>query len=243
MRGGTANRHARLWGSPAEIARSSVKECSEGNTMTQLIESALKEQGDSILIAASKRGEGRAFDVLVERYNTRIFGVVLRMTRNREHAEDVVQQSFQKAFIRLQSFEGKSSFSTWLTRIAINEALIWVRKTRALREVALERTRAGDETATCLEIPDANASPEETFVLEERSQILSRAINRLAPVLRTTLRLHLDGRTIGEAARIMGIPIPTIKARLFRARQKLSEHLKSRGQIREEIQQHRSKAA
>lgn len=213
--------------------------------MTQLIDSALKEQGDSILIAASKRGEARAFGVLVERYNARIFGVVRRMTHNREHAEDVVQPSFQKAFIHLQSFEGKSSFSTWLTRIAINEALMWARKTRALREVALERTRARDETTNCLEIPDANTSPEETFALDERSRILSRAINRLAPVLRTTLRLRLDGRTAGEAAQIMGIPTPTIKARLFRARQKLklSKHLKSLGQIREETQQHRGKAA
>lgn len=211
--------------------------------MTQLTDSTLKEQADSILIAASKRGEGRAFDALVERYNSKIFAVVFRITRNREDAQDIVQLSFQKAFIHLQSFEGKSSFSTWLTRIAINEALMWVRKNRALREIALESIRQNEETPTCLDIPDDNANPEETCALEERSRILASAINRLAPPLRTTLRLHLQGRTAGDVGQIMGIRTPTIKARLFRAREKLRTHFKSLDRNREATQRHRREAA
>ena len=85
--------------------------------------SALTEAPDSLLVAGSKRGESGIFGVLVERYQAKIFSVALRVTRNREDAERVVQQSFQKAFLYLHIFEGKSPFSAWLTRIVINEAL------------------------------------------------------------------------------------------------------------------------
>ena len=84
---------------------------------------ALTEAPDSILVAGSRRGESGIFGVLVERYQAKIFSVALRVTRNREDAERVVQQSFQKGFLYLHIFEGKSPFSAWLTRIVINEAL------------------------------------------------------------------------------------------------------------------------
>src|SRR5260370_7177258 len=88
----------------------------------------LVAQKDTALVAAAKTGDGRAFELLVERHEGRIFSIAQRMTRNREDAEDVVQQSFQKAFINLQKFEGDSLFSTWLTRIPINEALMFFRR-------------------------------------------------------------------------------------------------------------------
>jgi RNA polymerase sigma-70 factor (ECF subfamily) len=97
-----------------------------GGTMLSELTSAgsLAEAPDSILIAAGKRGQVSIFDVLVERYQARLFSVAFRITGNREDAEDVVQQSFQNAFVHLHTFAGKSSFATWLTRIAINEALM-----------------------------------------------------------------------------------------------------------------------
>ncbi len=79
---------------------------------------------EAALVLAAKRGDGQAFEILIERYQKRILAVARRFTRIREDAEDVVQQSLQKAFVHLHKFEGKSSFSTWLTRIAINEALM-----------------------------------------------------------------------------------------------------------------------
>ena len=120
--------------------------------------SALTEAPDSILVAASKRGERGTFRVLVERYQAKIFSVALHVTRNREDAEDVVQQSFQKAFIHLHAFEGKSSFSTWLTRIVINEALMIPRKTRALTATALDDVRSDHKTEFRVEISDASLS-------------------------------------------------------------------------------------
>jgi RNA polymerase sigma-70 factor (ECF subfamily) len=100
----------------------------------------LVAQKDAALVAGAKTGYARAFELLVERHERRIFSIARRMTRNREDAEDVVQQSFQKAFINLRKFEGDSLFSTWLTRIAINEALMLLR-TRILRTVACSESR------------------------------------------------------------------------------------------------------
>ena len=92
--------------------------------ISESINSHLTEAPDSILIAASNRGEGGVFAVLVERYRATLFSAAFRITRNREDAEDVVQQSFQKAFLQLHRFEAKSSFSTWLTNIATHEAYV-----------------------------------------------------------------------------------------------------------------------
>ena len=114
--------------------------------------SALTEAPDSILVAASKRGESETFGVLAERYQAKIFSVALRLTRNREDAEHVVQQSFQKAFIHLHTFEGKSSFSTWLTHIVINEALMIPRKNRALTPSSLDDVKSDHETEFPVEV-------------------------------------------------------------------------------------------
>src|SRR5271155_2332868 len=95
---------------------------------------------DSLLVAAAKASDTRAFELLVERHERRIFSTAHRITRNREDAEDVVQQSFQKAFIHLKRFEAKSRFCTWLTRIAINEALMLLRRNRGSHEVPIEES-------------------------------------------------------------------------------------------------------
>src|SRR5260370_7448572 len=105
---------------------------------------SLSDQGDMALGAGAKNENRQAFEILVERHARRIFFAARRMTRTREDAEDVVQQSLQKAFVHLHQFKGKSSFSTWLTRIAINEALIFLRKGRGLRDGLMNHsTEAG----------------------------------------------------------------------------------------------------
>lgn len=118
---------------------------------------ALTEESDSALIAAAKNGEHRAFELLVKRYQGRIFSVASHITRNREDAQDVVQQSFQNAFLHLHAFEEKSPFLTWLTRIAINEALMCLRKNRRLRAVSLEEVNL--EHASVLSTETSRASP------------------------------------------------------------------------------------
>jgi RNA polymerase sigma-70 factor (ECF subfamily) len=98
----------------------------------------LAEEDDMTLVTAAESGRNQAFEVLVGRYHRRILRVALRFARIREDAEDLVQQTFQKVFVHLQQFQGDSSFSTWITRIAINEALNWLRVKCARPEVAIE---------------------------------------------------------------------------------------------------------
>jgi RNA polymerase sigma-70 factor (ECF subfamily) len=154
------------------------------------------------------------------RYQARIFAVAFRITRNREDAQDVVQQSFHKAFLHLDAFQGKSSFSSWLTRIAINEALMYLRKKRGLSEISLEDMKS--ETESCpMEIPDRRKTPAEIYEQSEAKQILFTAINRLSLESRTAVLLRLEERSIEEAAEVLGVVSGTLKARLFRAREKL----------------------
>ena len=181
---------------------------------------------EGMLVAAARKGEATAFAMLVERHKRKILAVARRRTRTREDAEDVVQQSFQKAFLHLHQFEGRSSFSTWLTRIAINEARMLQRRSRGLREVSIDDSTANEERASALEIPDSSPNPETSYSQREWVRMLSMAINELPPGTREAIQLHeLDERSTEETARIMGITVSALKGRMFHGRRKLRERL------------------
>ena len=182
----------------------------------------LTEESDWDLVVAVKNGEDRAFEILVNRYKARILSLAFRTTRNHEDAQDVTQQSFQNAFVHLQKFQGESSFPTWLTRIAINEALTRLRKNRVSRAVSLEEVNLEYASVLSTERSDAGANPEELYIQREKEQILSFVIDRLPPLLQGAVRLYLDDLTVEEVGQCLGVRIPTVKARLFRGRQKAS---------------------
>jgi RNA polymerase sigma-70 factor, ECF subfamily len=183
--------------------------------------SVLREESDSTLVAATKNGESQAFEVLVKRHEAKTFSVAFGITRNREDAQDVVQQSFHKAFMHLDRFQGKSSFLTWLTRIAINEGLMCLRRTRSRREVSLDDAKSDSEDLFQPEIADRGENPAEIYEQLENERILCEAMNHLGAEFRTAVRLQLEERTARETAEILGLGLATVKARLFRARQKL----------------------
>src|SRR5882724_1927450 len=116
--------------------------------------------GERTLIVAAKNGDEQAFETLFKRYRRRTLAVVLRYVLVVEDAEDIVQQSFYKAFVHLCQFQGESSFSTWLTRIAINEALMFLRHVRLAREVSIDRIGDEEGSPAILEKPDSNPNPE-----------------------------------------------------------------------------------
>jgi len=184
------------------------------------------EESDWALVAAAKNGEDEAFEILVRRYQVTILSVAFRITRNREDAEDVVQQSVQNAFVHLRQFQEQSSFSTWLTRITINEALMCLRKNRRLRAVSLDEIGSEPGDTVSVEIPDASASPEAAYMKREEEQILSFVINKLPATLQTAVHLYLDDLTVKEIARRLGVGRPGVKARLFRGRNKAIELFK-----------------
>jgi RNA polymerase sigma-70 factor, ECF subfamily len=181
---------------------------------------------DEMLVAAAKKGQATAFAMLVERHQRKLFFAALRITRNREDAEDVVQQSFQKTFVHLASFVGRSSFSTWLTRVAINEALMLLRKNRGSREVLIDDLNGNEDTATPPEVPDSTPDPEVIYSHREWERMLSSAMNKLPHETRRAIQLReLDERSTEETARIMGISVGAVKARVFHGRKKLREKL------------------
>jgi len=187
---------------------------------------ACREQ-EAVLVLAAKGGNGHAFEILIERYQRRILAIAWRFTRIREDAEDIMQQSLQKAFLHLHKFEGKSSFSTWLTRIAINEALMLLRRGRGRREVSIDDLISGnEETALRVEMPDLHAGPESAFLQSERSRILSEAMDKLTPLTRKAIELRELGElSTREAAGVMGLSVGAVKARVFQGRKKLRRAL------------------
>jgi RNA polymerase sigma-70 factor (ECF subfamily) len=188
---------------------------------------SLSDKGDMPLVAAAKNEDRQAFEILVERHARRVFFAARRMTRTREDAEDVVQQSWQKAFVHLRQFEGKSSFPTWLTRIAINEALMLLRKSRGLREILINDSTEGEEALFVLEIPDSDPNPEDSYSQRERQRILLAALNELPHGMRRAIQLReLDERSTEETARIMGISVSAVKARVFHGKRRLRKRLK-----------------
>lgn len=182
---------------------------------------------DHALVLAANRGEAQAFEILVKRYQPKIFGTALRFTRVREDAEDIVQETFHKAFIHLHRFEGKSSFFTWLTRIAINEALMLLRKSRSRREVSMEISIEDETVAHQLEIPDPVPGPEANYLKREAAEILRSAIGKLTAGLRTALELRELGElSTRETARRLGVSVDAVKARVFDGRRKLRKSLR-----------------
>jgi RNA polymerase sigma-70 factor (ECF subfamily) len=188
---------------------------------------SIPRKADMTLVAAAKNGNRRAFEILVKRHERKIFFVARRITRSREDAEDVVQQTFQKAFTHLRKFEGRSAFSTWLTRIAITEGLICLRRRRGVREVLIDDLNANEENPAALDVPDSSPDPEAIYSQREWVEMLYSAVNELPVGMRRAIQLReLEERSSEETAQIMGISVGALKGRTFHGRRKLHERLK-----------------
>jgi RNA polymerase sigma factor (sigma-70 family) len=178
------------------------------------------------LVAAAKSGQRAAFGELCERNAKKIFRVARRITRNREDAEDAVQNSFLNAFVHLTDFDRRSRFSTWLTRIAINSALAKLRKNRRVREVPMEEPNATAEFETHYETRDTAPNPEESYSQLERKEVVSAAIGGLQPGARRVVEFHqLQELSARETAQILGVSTTAVKSRMFHARAALREML------------------
>src|SRR5260370_4430899 len=185
----------------------------------------LRQDSDGALVAATKRGDTQAFDELVVRHKQRVLAVAQRITNNREDAEDVAQESFHKAFLHLDAFQEKSRLSTWLTRIAMNEAFMLLRRRRVGVEVLPENPDDGVNSSSEAFV-DQSPNPEESCSQRERTQLLAEAINRLGPTIRTAILLRdIEERPVKETAQILGASITAVNARVFQGRRKLRRTL------------------
>jgi RNA polymerase sigma-70 factor (ECF subfamily) len=170
-------------------------------------------------------GDRRVFGELVERTSPKIFALGLRMLGNEQDAEDMLQETYLKAFKALPNFEKRSSISTWLFRIAANEALMLLRKRKSGASlVEVEKDDEQDDSA--LEIVDWCCLPEQELVSTETREKLNEAAENLSPALRMVFQLRdVDGFSITETAEILDISEDAVKTRLVRARMKLREYL------------------
>jgi RNA polymerase sigma-70 factor, ECF subfamily len=177
------------------------------------------------LVAKAKSGHEDAFGELYKRHQPRTYRTALRILRNHHDAEDAVQRAFQRALVNLERFREDSTFSTWLTRIAINEALMLLRQRRT-REPFLENRVDADQGYGDLNTADGGPTPEEVLCETERRAALLQAVGQLRENLRIiVLHRDLKGLTSAETAKFLGLTVGTVKARTFRARKFLRKHL------------------
>lgn len=155
-------------------------------------------------------------------HTKKIFQVIYRITKNREDAEDALQDALLQAFVHLDKFDGRSAFSTWLTRIAINSALMLLRKRRNSHAFSLDGMDDAEGTEAFLQIPDRAPDPQHQCLEQERENAVREAIQKLRPSLRRVVELQeLEECSLKETAKIMSISVPAAKGRLFHAKRAL----------------------
>jgi RNA polymerase sigma factor (sigma-70 family) len=186
-----------------------------------------RDMDDNLLVQSAQAGEEWAFVELCTRNSKRVFNTIYGVTKNREDAEDALQDSMMRAFLHLKQFDGRSSFATWFTRIGINSALMILRKRRIRLETSIDATAEG-ETWQTWQIADHSADPEKYYVGHERSVHLKNAICRLPSALRVVVeRGQMEGHSMKQIARNMGISVPATKSRLARAKVALRKSMVS----------------
>lgn len=186
----------------------------------------IEHNEEQSLVERARTGDAEAFSRLVEKYERKIYRLARHITQNDEDAEDVLQESFMKAYSNLDSFQGQSRFYTWLVRISVNEALMKLRKRKSDRTVSLDEPHETEEDTVTREIAVWDDDPEKRYSRDELREILDRAVDSLKPGFRTVFVLRdIEELSTEETAETLGISVPAVKSRLLRARLQLRERL------------------
>jgi RNA polymerase sigma-70 factor, ECF subfamily len=188
---------------------------------------------DVELVDLAQEGNAQAFSELVSRYQSACYKQALSILRDKSDAEDEVQNALWKAFQHIGQFNKEAKFSTWLTRIVVNQCLMRLRQSRRAKFLYIDDTLVGEEVQT-LELPDERESPERGVAQDELSKVLHQEISRIPPLLRTVFELRdVQELPMPEVANRLGISIAAAKSRLLRARlelrQRMQKHFGSMG--------------
>lgn len=186
---------------------------------------------ERLLVAEARSGSSSAFGQLYERHRLRIYQTAYRILRDHQDAEDAVQRSFQRAFTNLSRFRGDSTFSTWLTRIAINEGLMLLRHRRTTPAL-LTGYSNDDYESSGFDVADKAPTPEDVTAENELRSVVIQAVFRLRKSLRIVILRQLRGLTIAQTARHLGLSIAAVKARTFHARRQLRRHIERKLEAR-----------
>jgi len=182
--------------------------------------------GEVELVGQAQRGDAAAFTELVNRYESKIYRLARHITQNEEDAEDVLQETFLKAFAGLRGFQGNSRFYTWLVRIAVNESLMKLRRRKAGKIISLDEPVETEEETLPREIAAWDENPEQRYGRAEMNSLLTQAVNSLPPGFRTVFMLRdIEELSTEETAQALGLSVPAVKSRLLRARLQLREKL------------------
>jgi RNA polymerase sigma-70 factor (ECF subfamily) len=185
---------------------------------------------EATLLESARAGDSAAFECLVMPQWDALLRATQRILRNREDAEDAVQTAFLDAFRNLSGFRGRSRFSSWLTRIAMNAALMRLRVSRRKRETSLDELTEIGEARTSFHLVETRLNPEQEYLSKEGRVLLEKGLKRLRPLYVEVLHLrNVQELSAKETARILELPVGTVKARLHRARTKLARHVQSIG--------------
>jgi RNA polymerase sigma-70 factor (ECF subfamily) len=186
------------------------------------LEHSETEMSDAMLVSMAKSGDANAFVELSKRHADQVYQSTYRVTRNEQDAEDALQDSFLRAFTHIKTFEERSSFSTWLTRIAINSALMILRKKRNSSEISIDCSDGPSGNFETWEPRSPWEDPESRYVRRERQRLLAQAIHRLPPVLRDVVELRQVRECSNqEIAQSLGISLSAVKSRMSRAKDAL----------------------
>jgi len=185
-----------------------------------------KEPTDNDLVKLVRKGSEEAFDTIVRKYETKVFNLAMSLTRNREDAEEVLQDVFVTIYKKMASFQGKSAFSSWLYRITVNAAFMRIRKNRQEKSIPVEEITPAMEVESSEHDKPHFPSSESITLNEELKSTLHGAIARLPDEYRNVFILRdVDGLTNKETGRILKLSIPAVKSRLHRARGMLRKKL------------------
>ena len=184
-------------------------------------------ENEAVVVSEAQTGSAESFAVLVKQYERQIYRLSKAVTGNPEDAEDALQETFLKAYKNLKQFRGESRFYTWLVRIAMNEALVKLRRRNFSNWVSLDEPIEDDEFGTTpREIKDWRDNPEECYNQTELREILSKVLQDLETPLRAVFVLRdVEGLSCEETAGVTGLSIPVVKTRSMRARMKLRKKL------------------
>lgn len=183
---------------------------------------------DDKLVAAAVEGDEHAYAQLVDKYKRALFFHIAKMVREREQIEDLVQESFMKAFGNLKSYNTDYAFSTWLYRIATNHSIDYLRK-RKLQTLSIDDSRKTKDGELEMQLPDDSSVTDRNIIRKQRQNIIHNAINDLPEKYREVIRMrHMEEKSYQEIADLLDLPLGTVKAHIFRAREMLYKSLKDK---------------
>jgi RNA polymerase sigma factor (sigma-70 family) len=181
---------------------------------------------DSRIIQDALKGDDAAYKKLMNKYHDAIFNFIYRMVRDKHQVEDLTQEAFIKAFASLKSFNDEYAFSTWLYKIATNNSIDYIRR-RKLQMYSIDKPIEAADSDYSFELPDETYQADKDIIRGQRAQLLNEAIAALPEKYRKVIQLrHVEERTYEEIAKQLKLPIGTVKAHIFRAREILYKSLK-----------------